>query len=409
MKLDNFFKKKLIGELKVTFNILLVDDSPTIQKVIKMTSAQEPFEFTDCRSEKEIYQILNSKKKRYDLVLLDFNISEEISGYEVAKKIYQMQPGQKIIMMYGTFDTIDEGNLIKSKVRGKIVKPFESVKFLNLCHSVLGEPTPQISALPIEEDNTKLDSSISSKLSEFGSSNIGSEERKLEISKDVIKNSHFMAKAETEEEPWKIENLAEKNSKESVHYPSNEDLDYPDLDGNLNLNLNTKPFENQVSTARTPKFDTFDELKIELDEPVDTLNSNNAKEELKDIDQLLREEVKNKNFWEPDQNESLTEEIREELNNVSRINQENNKVNLTDTSKLSDNSELIQKIVDEFSKEMLDQLKPIITETLMNYCSKTIEKIGWEILPDLAENIIKKELKKLGEETKEEYKKTQNY
>jgi len=38
-----------------------------------------------------------------------------------------------------------------------------------------------------------------------------------------------------------------------------------------------------------------------------------------------------------------------------------------------------------------------LDQFVKNYCQKTVEHIAWEIIPDLAENLIKKQLKEISE------------
>ncbi len=39
----------------------------------------------------------------------------------------------------------------------------------------------------------------------------------------------------------------------------------------------------------------------------------------------------------------------------------------------------------------------MIEEMVRHFCQQKIEQVAWEVIPDLAENIIKKELKEIAE------------
>ena len=54
--------------------ILVADDSLTIQKVINITLASYDYDLIECHNETQLYEQLENGP--YDLVLLDFNISE---------------------------------------------------------------------------------------------------------------------------------------------------------------------------------------------------------------------------------------------------------------------------------------------------------------------------------------------
>ncbi len=86
--------------------ILVADDSLTIQKVIGITLANSGYELTECTKEEDL--ISKVKSNQYDLVLLDFNLSEQKSGYELSLEIKKILPKAGLIIMLGTFDTVDE-------------------------------------------------------------------------------------------------------------------------------------------------------------------------------------------------------------------------------------------------------------------------------------------------------------
>ena len=57
----------------MTAKILVADDSVTIQKVVKITLANDPYELEECTSEEDLF--VKIKENSYDLILLDFNLS----------------------------------------------------------------------------------------------------------------------------------------------------------------------------------------------------------------------------------------------------------------------------------------------------------------------------------------------
>ena len=52
---------------------------------------------------------------------------------------------------------------------------------------------------------------------------------------------------------------------------------------------------------------------------------------------------------------------------------------------------------EKLQAELTEKLTPIVEEYAKEYCKNSIEKIAWEIIPDLAENIIKKEIQKISD------------
>ena len=74
--------------------VLLADDSLTIQKVIKITLANQPYDIVDCASDDELFRKLPEVKP--ELVFLDFNLSEKYTGYELTAKIKAAVPSAHI-------------------------------------------------------------------------------------------------------------------------------------------------------------------------------------------------------------------------------------------------------------------------------------------------------------------------
>ncbi len=122
--------------------VLLADDSLTIQKVIKITLASEPFDIQECHSTEELMGKLSDKP---ELVFLDFGLDDNLDGYELARQIKEKLPEVKILMLYGTFDTVDYDSLNDSGVDANIIKPFDSNKFISICNELVevkSEPAP---------------------------------------------------------------------------------------------------------------------------------------------------------------------------------------------------------------------------------------------------------------------------
>jgi PleD family two-component response regulator len=109
---------------------LLADDSLTIQKVIKITLANQPFDIVDCSSEDQLFAQLSVVQPK--IVFLDFNLSEKFTGYELTAKIKEIVPSTKVLLLLGTFDTVDDAAMEKCGASDKVVKPFDSNKFISI-------------------------------------------------------------------------------------------------------------------------------------------------------------------------------------------------------------------------------------------------------------------------------------
>ena len=117
--------------------IIIADDSQTIQKVIKITLANENFELIECLVEDNLLDLV--KESEPSLVLLDFNLSENKTGYDLSKEIHNVNQSQKskLMMLYGTFDTVEESLFDEAGIHGHIVKPFDGRKFITMCRQLV--------------------------------------------------------------------------------------------------------------------------------------------------------------------------------------------------------------------------------------------------------------------------------
>ena len=150
----------------MTSRVLVADDSLTIQKVIGITLSNSGYDLVECLTEADLN--LKIKSNKFDLVLLDFNLSDSHSGYDLAKQINASMPDAAIIIMLGTFDIVDESKFDACGITDKIVKPFESSKFIKKCRDLLEGNRPAASDKKKISEN---ESTVTSKANSFENSN----------------------------------------------------------------------------------------------------------------------------------------------------------------------------------------------------------------------------------------------
>lgn len=113
----------------MSINVIVADDSATIQKVVSITLANESASLSQCDSYEGLITMVQEKK--YRAVLLDFGLSEDKSGYDVISEIKSIDANIKILTMLPAFESVDEGKLTEVGSFDTITKPFESAKFLS--------------------------------------------------------------------------------------------------------------------------------------------------------------------------------------------------------------------------------------------------------------------------------------
>jgi hypothetical protein len=53
--------------------------------------------------------------------------------------------------------------------------------------------------------------------------------------------------------------------------------------------------------------------------------------------------------------------------------------------------------IDEVVAKLAVSIRPLIEDLVKEYCRQSAEKVAWEVIPDLAENLIRKELKEISD------------
>lgn len=110
--------------------ILLVEDSTTMQKVIEITFAHEDYRITSARDADEAMGRL--REGRPDVVIADAGLGGK-SGYDLCASL-KADPGLRdvpVLLLTGNFSPYDEGRGEKAGVDAYVIKPFETQVLLD--------------------------------------------------------------------------------------------------------------------------------------------------------------------------------------------------------------------------------------------------------------------------------------
>ncbi|MBH48410.1 MAG: hypothetical protein CME71_09610 [Halobacteriovorax sp.] len=433
--------------------ILVADDSLTIQKVVAITLANEPWVLVEATDESELFGKLRGGN--YKLVLFDFNLSESKSGYELAAEIKKLAPTVRSMAMLGTFDSVEESELASSGVDGKIVKPFDSQKFIAKCREliesgdgslsleeeksldfsdetttiddsegwVMDSPQPSSNDTEFDDDSSDTwdeetspglsieDNALSSELEGWGvsvpdpigASPVAAQEIPPVIAAESEKESDLKWEEDESIKEDEIEfqvetSTASKDSEDTV-YPETDDLDYPDLEFGLD-----KPKSNMIS---------LDQLSVEEDSDLPLTLEREPEPIREDLAKEIESELSPDDFWAADEEEegetTPTIELSQVLDDDLDDSRESFVVGVGDPSAPVEPIKPSQKSSiqietshtsfneDEIVEKIKASLAPMLEDIVRKYMDEKIEKVAWEIIPDVAENLIRKEIKELSQ------------
>ena len=422
--------------------VLLADDSLTIQKVIKITLANQPYDIVDCSSEEELFQKLSQVQPK--VVFLDFNLSDKYTGYELTTKIKSVSPSTKVLLLLGTFDTIDDMAMEKAGASEKIVKPFDSNKFIAICKQLVDSAGaeeiryPDIQAKPIrpvipdvEEDHWQVSHTTEHHLSvavpadktgPFEINKLNQEISDWGFNVPGVISATSQVESPSELLPpviGEIKPAAPKSTTPAslfeTKFPDNDDLDYPLLDESQKPHLEVLPTPNKPHSKLVP-IDTFNQVEgFEIEHGINS----EIETDIKSIEDQIKDEVE-ENLWQVDEFEELKKEVSSKIDDMkntfhpSRNDFDESLFKPLDekevqawsdstqelfghTQDQANSSAPAQTITADLRSEMEVMVKKYVKEYMDEMFKQNVEKISWEVIPDLAENLIRQELGKIAQ------------
>lgn len=446
--------------------VLLADDSLTIQKVIKITLANQPFDIVDCSSDEELFKKLPEVQP--EIVFLDFNLSEKYTGYELTTKILQLVPSARVLLLLGTFDTIDDAAMERCGASDKIVKPFDSNKFIAICkrlvdtapveevlfpqtkkeefiappqendqwkvsHTIEQTPAPATEEKPKTFDVRNHLNPLDQEISEWGMSvpgvinKDGSHEKSIDLPPVIGEVKSFTdhkTKVETQ-----TQTTTPVTAKGEIKYPANDDLDYPTIEEMKEQESSASQPEvaKPKTTSKLISIESFNqepEIEFQIEHTINSMDET----DISSLEAQIRDEVE-EDLWKVDEFEDLKKEVSAKIEEVKQNFQptsnefdeslfkpldENEEIQWTSSPAIHDFdkknesfghetqapaaqvSEVTKdQIIQELRSEMNDMIKQAVKEYMDQMFQQKVEKISWEVIPDLAENLIRQEISKI--------------
>lgn len=380
----------------MTSRVLIADDSLTIQKVIGITLANSGYELVECLNEVDLFRKIQSNE--FDLILLDFNLSDSRTGYDLAKQISQVMPSAAIIVMLGTFDTVDESQFASSGITDKIVKPFESTKFIKKCRDLLEGNRPQLSKVTSEiksgeENQTKADDLDSWQVDAPQVQSNDSSATEEDILKNTDSNEVGLDPLSSEIEGWGFTPSNSIEEKFQKVFP-------PVISEASEVNILDRLQSSSEFVQGINEEEDLDATDPSFEVPLD-LNRNLLNE--------IEDDISAEAFWAVDE---IVPTKSEEEEYIGDSNLDEITADLTESVKTFKETESVTELIPEASHTRVEQapldydliveklkvsLQPMLEEMIKEYCRQSAEKVAWEVIPDLAENLIRKEIKEIAD------------
>lgn len=394
--------------------ILLADDSPTVHKVIKIILKDESCEIIECAREAELSDKLS--QHRPAVVFLDFNFSESQTGYDLCRTIKSRSPQSKILVMYGTFDTVDESALRDAGADQFVVKPFDTAKFIVQVRNLADGLAPKTSTKTAEaapaEDGWTIRESVERKTPDIGVMlndtvvNIGEdlEQWGMMVPGVIGKSAGSpdlppVIGAKSAPAPLVAEApLAKEAPKTDFQLPTADDLEYPDMTSGLTLELEPAPKSkliplNELAAEESDRPDAA--VLLELTGMDDVEGDQRLAEQIRDE---VEEDLWSVDAFEESQPKLTV--VKDEVLTFTAINDGGQAFDdsLFEPLDRQDPVPTRSAALPADLEALRPLLKELVKEVVAEYCRQQVDKVAWDVIPDLAENLIKTELKKISDQ-----------
>lgn len=440
--------------------VLVADDSLTIQKVVSITLSGDEFTLIECLNENDLVAKVSSQE--FDLILIDFNLSESRTGYQLCKEISSISQKTPIMVMLGTFDSIQDDELQQSGAQDKIVKPFESEKFIRKCRELIAGVEEAEQEDDFEDDIEAQEDLSSEEDTSFDGSSDESDDQwvvdtpgvEFEVQEEIeeetnkadetepqrpLPSSHALESelenwgvsvpgvigqnvnesgvelppviesAQRDQVPHEVESEVEAEveiESEVALEPLQKDLEYPDLDASSKESAPEAEPKSRLVPLDDLEADGPDEELEADDDATDPEIQVGGLDELK---KEIEDDLSPDEFWATDSDDDRPADEDRGLRSGAienpvieeEVQATQNKEENDESSSGSGSLAAEQVDIDELAEKIKERLTPMLDEWAKKYCEHAIDKVAWEVIPDLAENLIRKEIQEISETVKD--------
>lgn len=347
--------------------LLLADDSITIQKVVELVLADEGFEIKAVNNGEEALAAAATFKP--DIVLADIEMPK-MNGYQLCEKL-KTNPLTKdvpVILLSGAFEPLDEELAKQVKADSFVIKPFESQELISKINAYLLSPAATAEAV-VEEAvavETEEEAVVAEAVS--GEEDLWSMEAMEEVLAEAVPEEVVFSDAFATAEPEEI-NVAEA------------------LEVAEEAELSAEAVFAQAVEA-TP-VEAADAGKMAA--PVHEGKIVSAPADLRRQREMPEIELPSKEELSSMFKKAVDERIASFLSTMDIKSALLSSI----TPALKDS---IEKVLWEVAPELTEKLLKEILQSSLASLGKEIEKVIWETVPEVAERLIAREIEKIKSE-----------
>jgi CheY-like chemotaxis protein len=395
--------------------ILLADDSLTIQKVVELTFADTEYEVVAVSSGDELLQRLPDAKP--DLVICDV-IMPGRDGYQVCQEIKSSSDflHLPVILLTGTFEPFDRDRAIAVGCSEIITQPFEAKKLVDAVERLAATPA---SPPPTAADTQDLEpEELGEPVSDFeledtavsGETDSADEVAETETASEAegVETDDVVEEfPDADQLPDETESDFESDTEHDAI--EMDTVEFPTIEEPPIVNVEPDPAMTQAMASFDEETDETDVEAITYEPPVPEDFPSDAEDESGPPEAETKtgdtEEFMLDDGTEPDS--SLTTPI--EVGEVSAEHEAETQFGLADASDESDDESSSDADTQDFGDaspgqaeaevegiaKLSDEDIDRIARRLLELATDRIEHIAWDVIPDMAEVVVRERVREL--------------
>jgi len=358
--------------------LLLADDSITIQKVVELVLAEEDFDIKSVSNGEDALNLIEAFNP--DIVLADIEMPK-LNGYQLCERI-KTNPktaSVPVILLAGAFEPVDNELSRTVGADDVVIKPFESQELISKINAVLTMGAADMEAEAVAEP---LDEALD--LGEEIDTAIQPEPAEMAIEEDLWAMEDlteapdaFAAEALSEEDTFVAEAIPELQSEEvpaEAAVLRTESRQEPEVAAVVAPAVQAPTPAPALTPA--PVAGSFtSEISLPSKEEVMALIDRKVSEQLAELFSSLHQSI----------DQTISETISRKLDLKDAL--------LAAATPMMKDS--IEKILWEMAPELVEKVTKDAVKGAFSGITAEVEKVLWETVPELAGSMISKEIEKI--------------